>query len=118
MRLSAELEQIVARVRRDALPFRMLVDNRGGTAFATPALRRIVSQLKDYAQPGDRTALLVACSLSKVRAREGSYQGEAFISESAALTWLNAWEHLPVAMATAHREAVAPAFDKRGYGLG
>ena len=69
---------------------RLLLDNRGSVVFPGSTRDALTGELRPLLQPGDRTAILVLDSLAKARVRERSGRHEAFISESAARTWLGA----------------------------
>lgn len=83
---------ILAEARKRAPALRILWDNREGMIFSSGPLQKLTEQLRDAYQPGDRTAILVSSSLMKVEARTRTNERHAiFLSETAAMTWLNAW---------------------------
>lgn len=90
--LAQGFSTILAEARKRPHPLRILWDNREGTIFSSGPLEKVTSQLRDTYQPGDRTAILVSSSLMKAEARARTNERHAiFLSETAAMTWLNAW---------------------------
>lgn len=83
---------VLAEARKRAQPLRILWDNREGMIFSSGPLEQVTAQLRDAYLPGDRTAILVSSSLMKAEARTRTNERHAiFLSETAAMTWLNAW---------------------------
>lgn len=93
LQLGTELGEAIAEARRGSGGLRLFWDNREGIPFASEKLRTLVDEIRLSQRDGDRTAILVSSSLMKVRARQQTSEAhEIFISESAAMTWLNAWK--------------------------
>ncbi|MDO7842634.1 hypothetical protein [Sphingomonas immobilis] len=94
-RLIADLTAAMVAARRNGDPYRLIFDDRLEARFSEKARRDLIDAMAAIRQPGDRTAMLVTNSMMKLRLKaDMSSQGQAFISELAALTWLNAWtEH-------------------------
>lgn len=91
-RMAEAFSTILAEIRKRGSVLRMLWDNREGTIFSAGPLEKVTAQLRDTYQPGDRTAILVSSSLMKAEARTRTNERHAiFLSETAAMTWLNAW---------------------------
>lgn len=77
---------------------RMLFDNQRGKVFSSAAMQALGGDLKATRCSGDRTAILVSCSLNKMQAKRAMSEGsEVFLSESAAMTWLTAWDRAAAA---------------------
>lgn len=90
--LAQGFSTVLAEARKRAQPLRILWDNREGMIFSSGPLEKLTTQLRDAYQPGDRTAILVSSSLMKAEARTRTNERHAiFLSETAAMTWLNAW---------------------------
>lgn len=89
--LGEELRVAMADARREQAPVRLLFDNRDLILPSRAAMETIASLLNPLRGRGDRIALVVSSSLLKVRAREETSDAQLFMSESAALTWLNAF---------------------------
>lgn len=81
-----------ARTRHDQLL--VLLDNREGRVASQSAAADLIERLRTEKRPGDRTAIIVSDSLSKLQAkRVATTEHEIFISENAARTWLTAYRH-------------------------
>lgn len=92
-RLRGEIGRLTGIARRASPTLRLLFDNRHGMLFESPAMNALANMLRAGRKPGDRTAVLASSSVMKARARHQMIDGnQVFMSESAALTWLNAWE--------------------------
>lgn len=92
-KLAIALQTVIVEARRRSPVLRILFDNREGAPLSPSAREALTGPLWSKFEPGDRTAILVSSSLSKVGARQEAREADGiFISESAALTWLNAWE--------------------------
>lgn len=90
--LAQGFSNVLAEARKRAQPLRILWDNREGMIFSSGPLEKLTTQLRHAYQPGDRTAILVSSSLMKAEARTRTNERHAiFLSETAAMTWLNAW---------------------------
>jgi hypothetical protein len=90
--LAATLYDLILQIRRLGRPLRLLIDNHQGAVFS-PAAADAFGALRKTADPRDRTAVVVASSLHKLQAkRNAGVHTELFISESAAMTWLMAWD--------------------------
>lgn len=90
-RLAAELAEAIERSRTTSPHFRLIFDNRDCIFPSAEGHQAMASMLAPLSRPGDRVAIIVSSSLQKVRARGGTTEAEVFMSESAALTWLNAY---------------------------
>lgn len=92
-RLCGEIQHIATVTRRASPTLRLLFYNRHGLVFESPAMEALANVLRSDRRAGDRTAVLAPNSMMKSRARHQMNEGnQVFISESAAITWLNAWE--------------------------
>jgi hypothetical protein len=90
--LAASLLAAITDVRRSGAPLRLLFDNRQGAVFSAKGAEAL-GALKPTYDVRDRTAVLVCDSLHKLQAKRSAGRGtEVFISESAAVTWLKAWD--------------------------
>lgn len=91
--LAEALADAIANARGRTGTLRLLFDNRVGASFGTPDQTPIRALRPSLLRPTDRIAALVSSSMEKMAVRikhEGNL--EAFLSESAALTWLAAWD--------------------------
>jgi hypothetical protein len=90
--LATDLHRAVLAARREGAALRLLFDNRQGAVFSAKAAKAL-EVLRDTYDPRDRTAVLVSDSLHKMQAKRTAGRGtEPFLSESAALTWLKAYD--------------------------
>lgn len=91
--LADALAYAVADARGGTGTFRLLFDNRVGASFGTSDQVAIRTLRLTALRPDDRIAALVSSSMEKNAVRN-RHEGnrEAFLSESAALTWLAAWD--------------------------
>lgn len=91
-RLTVELFDRMTEARRHSPQIRMLWDNRELASPSADGIRAMTKRLTPLHVPGDRIAVLVSSSIMKGTARQRTSEAEVFMSESAALIWLNAWE--------------------------
>lgn len=90
--LARDLSAAIARIRQANQPILYLVDNREGRVVAPAAASALAAHLESTKRPGDRTAIVVSNSLSKLQAkRVTTTDHEVFVSENAARTWLTAY---------------------------
>jgi hypothetical protein len=90
--LATALFGAITEVRRSGASVRLLFDNRQGAVFSAKAAKAL-EMLKTGYDPRDRTAVLVSDSINKLQAKRTAGRGtEVFLSESAAMTWLKAWD--------------------------
>lgn len=91
--LAEALADAIADARGRTGTFRLLFDNRLGASFGTSEQSAIRALRLSMLRPTDRIAALVSSSMEKMAVRN-RHEGnrEAFLSESAALTWLAAWD--------------------------
>lgn len=91
--LAEALAEAIADARARTGTFRLLFDNRVDASFGTHAQAAIRGLRQSLLRPTDRIAALVSTSLQKMTVRDRhAGNREAFLSESAALTWLAAWD--------------------------
>ena len=90
-KLAVEFGEAMVAARRHHPRLRMLWDDREKGMISAEAYRLLVDRLRPRRRPGDRSAVLVSSSLMKVRMRPNTLNAQIFVSESAAMTWLNAW---------------------------
>jgi len=90
--LAIALSDAMSAARRNKMPLRLLFDNRQGAVFSAKAAEALVVLKGEYDER-DRTAVLVSNSINKLQAKRTAGRGtEIFLSESAAITWLKAWD--------------------------
>lgn len=91
--LAEAMADAIADARSRTGIFRLLFDNRVGASFGTSDQSAIRALRESLLRSTDRVAALVSSSIEKiaVRSRHAGNR-EAFLSESAALTWLAAWD--------------------------
>lgn len=86
-----DLAEAAAGARRHNRPLLFLVDNREGSVVSPVAAAALADQLNASKQPGDRTAIIVSDSLSKLQAkRVTTTEHDVFVSEAEARAWLTA----------------------------
>ena len=89
--LAADLAEAIAQSRAKSPHFRLVFDNRDCIFPSAEGHQAMASMLAPLSRPGDRVAIIVSSSVLKARARGGATEAQVFMSESAALTWLNAY---------------------------
>lgn len=90
----ASLVDILSNVRATKIPVRVLSDLREAAVQAPEIAQRIAAFTAQAYRPGDRIAILVASSLVKMQMRRSVNNQDtmAFLSPSAAQTWLFAYD--------------------------
>jgi hypothetical protein len=92
-RLTTDMLDTIALVRRARGTVRVLIDNTYGFEFVSIAMKALATKLRVAYQAGDRIAVLVPNSVGKMRAkRDLNAATQCFLSETAAMTWLGAWD--------------------------
>ena len=90
--LATALLDAVTAARHRGPALRLLFDNRQGAVFSAKAAGAL-QILKASSTAKDRTAVLVSDSINKLQTKRMAGQGtEVFISETAAMMWLKAWD--------------------------
>jgi hypothetical protein len=91
--LTTDMLDMIALVRLARGTVRVLIDNSYGFEFASVAMKALATRLRAAYQAGDRIAVLVPNSIGKLRAKQNvDVATQCFLSETAAMTWLAAWD--------------------------
>ena len=90
-RMAQDCRAELIRARHDFSTLRVLFDNSRGTVASPSSAKIMADAMGDLWREGDRTAVVTADSVSKVRAKQTMRDGGmVFISEKAARMWLAA----------------------------
>jgi hypothetical protein len=93
-RFGIALSEGIRQARGKHTQLLVLLDNREGRVASQSAATDLIERLRHEKRPGDRTAIIVSDSLSKLQAkRVTTTEHEIFVSENAARTWLTAYRH-------------------------
>lgn len=93
-RYGGDIARIVTELRRTQPQLRAIVDRSDTPAMEAGVHELLMASYHDVLRAGDRIALVVDSSLAKVRIRQlaGREETQAFLSISAARTWLLAYD--------------------------